>query len=181
MRVTQARNCGHTLLCSCRQTRVEKWRYDRDLQVCAMTLQLQIGHLISRYCCQADMKKRIFISIVAIQILAISYISANIYKKKEYEKYVSYRCPAEITPALESEMIRLSKKAFYALGCRDFARADFRVDEQGRIFFIEINPLPGLAPHYSDYPMLAEFCGVAYDDLVGSVLRAGAVRCGVSL
>lgn len=108
----------------------------------------------------------------------------NVYNftvKKEYEKYVSYRCPAEITPALESEMIRLSKKAFYALGCRDFARADFRVDEQGRIFFIEINPLPGLAPHYSDYPMLAEFCGVAYDDLVGSVLRAGAVRCGVSL
>lgn len=108
----------------------------------------------------------------------------NVYNytvKKEYEKYVSYRCPAEITPELEETLIRLSKKAFLALGCRDFARADFRIDEQGRVFFIEINPLPGLAPHYSDYPMLAEFCGVAYDDLVGSVLRAGAVRSGVCL
>lgn len=105
----------------------------------------------------------------------------NITVKKEYTKYVSYRCPAEIAPDLENEMIRLSKKAFYALGCRDFARVDFRIDEQGHVFFIEINPLPGLAPHYSDYPMLAEFSGVAYDDLVGSVLRAGAVRCGVRL
>lgn len=108
----------------------------------------------------------------------------NVYNytvKQEYTKYVSYRCPAEIPAALEAELIRLSRKVFTALNCRDFARVDFRVDEQGRVFFIEINPLPGLAPHYSDYPMLAEFCGMEYDDLVGGVLRAGAARSGVCL
>ena len=105
----------------------------------------------------------------------------NYTVKQQYTKYVSYRCPAELSPKLEREIVRLSKKIFLALGCRDFARVDFRLDETGKLYFIEINPLPGLAPHYSDYPMLAEFCGVEYDDLVGSVLRAGAARSGVCL
>ena len=105
----------------------------------------------------------------------------NYTVKQQYTKYVSYRCPAQLSPKQEREIVRLSKKIFLALGCRDFARVDFRLDEAGKLYFIEINPLPGLAPHYSDYPMLAEFCGVEYDDLVGSVLRAGVARSGVCL
>ena len=42
-------------------------------------------------------------------------------------------------------------------------------------------PLPGLAPGYSDYPMLAEFSGMAYNELVLSILRAAALRCGIAL
>jgi len=108
----------------------------------------------------------------------------NVYNytvKQNYTEFVEYRCPADIPPLLEAEMKRLSKKIFSALGCRDFARIDFRLDGDGHIYFIEINPLPGLAPGYSDYPMLAEFCGTPYDELVASVLRAGAAREGVSL
>ncbi len=108
----------------------------------------------------------------------------NVYNytvKQAYTKYVSYRCPAEITLGLEKELVSLSKKIFLALNCRDFARVDFRTDEAGKVYFIEINPLPGLAPHYSDYPMLAEFCGVQHEDLVYSVLRAGAARAGLAL
>ena len=108
----------------------------------------------------------------------------NVYNytvKQEYKKYVTYRCPAQIPSEMERELVRLAKKVFFALGCRDFARVDFRADEAGRLYFIEINPLPGLAPHYSDYPMLAEFCGVSHEDLVCSVLKAGVRRAGLSL
>lgn len=108
----------------------------------------------------------------------------NVYNytvKQEYQSYVTYRCPAEIPNAMEQEMTRLSKKIFSALNCRDFARIDFRADETGKLYFIEINPLPGLAPHYSDYPMLAEFCGVSHEALVGAVLQAGASRVGLRL
>ena len=108
----------------------------------------------------------------------------NVYNytvKQEYEKYVSYHCPAEIPAGMEQELIRLSKTIFLALGCRDFARIDFRADEAGKLYFIEINPLPGLAPHYSDYPMLAEFCGMPHEELVYAVLRAGAERVGIRL
>ncbi|HML67684.1 MAG TPA: ATP-grasp domain-containing protein [Clostridia bacterium] len=108
----------------------------------------------------------------------------NVYNytvKQEYEKFVSYHCPAEIPAAMEQELIRLSKTIFLALGCHDFARIDFRADKAGKLYFIEINPLPGLAPHYSDYPMLAEFCGMPHGELVYAVLRAGAERAGVRL
>lgn len=108
----------------------------------------------------------------------------NIYNytvKQEYEKYVSYACPAALLPELEQQMTGMAKKIFLALGCRDLARVDFRLNENGAIYFIEINPLPGLAPHYSDYPMLAEFCGVSHEDLVYQILCAGAKRAGVAL
>jgi len=101
--------------------------------------------------------------------------------KQDFERFVSYKCPAELTAAESDEMSKLALRAYNALGCCDFARIDFRMDGKGRIYFIEINPLPGLAPGYSDYPMLAEFCGVSYNELVLSVLRAGASRFGVAL
>lgn len=101
--------------------------------------------------------------------------------KQDYDRFVRYECPADLSAAEAGEMSQLALRAYNALGCCDFARVDFRMDEAGRIYFIEINPLPGLAPGYSDYPMLAEFCGVSYNALVLSVLRAGAARCGIAL
>ncbi len=108
----------------------------------------------------------------------------NVYSynvKQQFQDYVSYSCPAEIDKATEKEMLGLSRRIYKALGCRDFSRIDFRLSKAGKIYFIEINPLPGLAPGYSDYPMLAELSGVSYNDLVLSVLRAGAKRYGIIL
>lgn len=99
--------------------------------------------------------------------------------KQDYQHYVHYECPASLTPAQDKEMRDMAKRAFDALGCRDFARVDFRMDLDGRPYFIEINPLPGLAPGYSDFPILAGFSGVAYDQLVRGVLNAAASRLGL--
>ncbi|MEA4911016.1 MAG: ATP-grasp domain-containing protein [Oscillospiraceae bacterium] len=96
--------------------------------------------------------------------------------KQNYREYVEYICPAPLTPRQTQEMTGAARRAFEALGCRDFARADFRMDAQGELYFIEINPLPGLAPGYSDYPMLAEFSGVPYGALVRGVLEAALRR-----
>ncbi len=101
--------------------------------------------------------------------------------KQDFQNYVTYECPANIPAEVERELMDTAKKVYDILGCRDFARADFRLGSDGRVYFIEINPLPGLAPNYSDYPMLASACGVPYDALVQSVLFAGAQRCGIAL
>lgn len=98
--------------------------------------------------------------------------------KQNYKDYVGYECPAKLTSALEREMTTMARRVYEVLGCRDFARVDFRLAEDGKLYFIEINPLPGLAPDYSDYVILAEYSGVPYQELVLSVLRAGLVRCG---
>lgn len=101
--------------------------------------------------------------------------------KQNYKEYVSYSCPADLAPAVEKEMIRKAKRVYEILSCRDFARIDFRLSPDGKIYFIEVNPLPGLAPNYSDYPMLAEFCGVDYRTLIVRILKAAADRCGITL
>ena len=99
--------------------------------------------------------------------------------KREYKEHIEYRCPSDITARERQTLMDYTRKTFAALGCRDFARMDFRMTEDGEIYFIEANPLPGLAPGYSDYPMLAELCNVSYDKLVLSVLEAALTRYGL--
>ena len=65
------------------------------------------------------------------------------------------------------------------MGCRDLARIDFRVRD-GVPYFIEANPLPGLAPVTSDLVILAEGHGIGYADLIRKVLHASLTRVGLS-
>lgn len=99
--------------------------------------------------------------------------------KTNWKEYVEYRCPADLPPQTSQALKRTAALIFRALGCRDFARIDFRLSRSGVPYFIEINPLPGLAPGYSDYPMLAGFCGVGYDALILSILRCALRRYGL--
>ena len=68
-------------------------------------------------------------------------------------------------------------KIFEVLGCQDMARVDFRVDESGEVYFLEINPLPSFAPDGS-LGLLAEYLGVSYSQLVGRILDAAIERIG---
>ncbi len=105
----------------------------------------------------------------------------NIYSfnvKKDYKRLIRYECPAKISPEAEAEMMGMAKKVYNTLQCRDFSRVDFRLSEDGKPYFIEINPLPGLAPGYSDFPMIAEFNGIDYDSLVRAVLESAFKRYG---
>jgi D-alanine-D-alanine ligase len=99
--------------------------------------------------------------------------------KRNYKKFVEYKCPPILDADTTGKMEKLAAEIYTALDCRDFSRIDFRLSEDGTIYFIEINPLPGLAPGYSDYPMLAEFCGTDYKTLVVSVLNSALKRIGM--
>lgn len=99
--------------------------------------------------------------------------------KKDYQQYVSYCCPPDLDPQLNNQMKQTARDIYEALECRDFSRIDFRLSDDGTLYFIEINPLPGLAPGYSDYPMLAEYCGTDYRTLILSVLNCALARYGM--
>lgn len=99
--------------------------------------------------------------------------------KKNYKKFVEYHCPPKLDADTIDQIKSTSEKIYRALDCRDFSRIDFRLSNDGNLYFIEINPLPGLAPGYSDYPMLAEFCGMDYQTLVKSVLNCALKRYGM--
>ena len=99
--------------------------------------------------------------------------------KQNYKELIRYECPAKVDRETEAEMMHTAKKIYEILACKDFARMDFRLSEDGKLYFIEINPLPGLAPGYSDFPMLAEFNGMDYTTLVRNVLRGALKRYGL--
>jgi len=96
--------------------------------------------------------------------------------KRDFRNYIAYRCPPELPDHLKARMVHDAEIVYEALGCRDFARLDFRLSEAGMVYFLEVNPLPGLAPGYSDFPMLAEFNNISYNDLICEMLRCALIR-----
>ncbi|HBZ68351.1 MAG TPA: D-alanine--D-alanine ligase [Deltaproteobacteria bacterium] len=92
---------------------------------------------------------------------------------------LSHCLPGELTPALEERLGELAARAFNALECRDFARADFRLDAQGQPRFLEMNPLPTFAPDGS-FGILAELLGRPLPDLLAEVIEGGLSRLGLA-
>ncbi|HEY7724108.1 MAG TPA: ATP-grasp domain-containing protein [Anaeromyxobacteraceae bacterium] len=90
--------------------------------------------------------------------------------KQEASDKIRYQVPARLAPRELDRIERAARECFAALGCRDVARVDFRMDPEGRLWFIEANPLPGLTPGWSDLVLIAEAAGIAYRDLIGEIL-----------
>jgi D-alanine-D-alanine ligase len=97
--------------------------------------------------------------------------------KRDYERLVDYECPAKLGKETVQQIQEFSLKAFEVLGCRDFARVDYRVKRDGTPFFLEINPLAGLNPLSSDLVIMAGLVGESYSELIGSILDAALRRC----
>jgi D-alanine-D-alanine ligase len=95
--------------------------------------------------------------------------------KRDYLNLVSYECPARLEEEVLARIADASLKAFTALGCRDFARLDFRVSPEGIPYFLEVNPLPGLGIH-SDLVIMALKLGWRYEELIDAVLQAAVKR-----
>ena len=95
--------------------------------------------------------------------------------KLDWNDLIRYEAPAKVEPAVSRRMMDLARDVFQGLGCRDVARIDFRMDEAGKIYFIECNPLPGLTPGWSDLCLIAQAAGMDYRTLVGEIM-SGAIR-----
>jgi D-alanine-D-alanine ligase len=90
-----------------------------------------------------------------------------------------YLCPAPIEPELTRKLQRLAYRAHVVLGALDISRTDIRLDGDGQPRLIEINPLPGLTPNYSDLCIQAASEGISYEDLILEILYLGASRWGL--
>jgi D-alanine-D-alanine ligase len=96
--------------------------------------------------------------------------------KQEWEKHVSYQCPADLTPTELKAIERVVRETFAALDCRDVSRVDLRMDAKGTLYVIEVNPLPGLTPGYSDLCLIGTAAGIDYRTLIGEILSGGLKR-----
>lgn len=103
------------------------------------------------------------------------YFIYSLEVKRDYLELVDYECPAGLDEKVLQRLQISSLRAFKALGCRDFARLDFRVSSAGVPYFLEINSLPGLSAH-SDLVIMAKKMGWTHRQLISSVLNAALER-----
>jgi D-alanine-D-alanine ligase len=93
-----------------------------------------------------------------------------------------FACPAPVDPDVTETLGCTALAAYHALGCRDWARVDLRLDADGTPNVLEINPLPGILPdprQNSCLPKAARAAGMTYDDLILSVLHFALERYGM--
>ena len=88
---------------------------------------------------------------------------------------VRFECPAPLTPLDLKRVEKTVRDTFTALGCRDVARIDLRLTKDGTVFVIEVNPLPGLTPDFSDLCTIGKVAGMDYRTLIGEIL-AGSIK-----
>jgi len=104
------------------------------------------------------------------------YIIYSLEIKRDWEQLVDYECPACLDRNILNEITDSSLKVFASLGCRDFARLDYKLDSNGAPFFLEINPLAGLNPKSSDLPIMAYKLGWTYQSLIKAILNSALQR-----
>jgi D-alanine-D-alanine ligase len=96
--------------------------------------------------------------------------------KQDWTEHVYYECPAKLTLQELRAVERAARETFQALDCRDVARVDLRMNEQGQVYVLEINPLPGLTPDYSDLVLIAKAAAMDYRTLIAEILAGGLKR-----
>lgn len=103
----------------------------------------------------------------------LSYESKTV-PESPYWKQIRYR-QAQISPESLEYMLESSRRLFRRLGCRDYARFDFRRDEVGAIKLMEVNPNPAWCWD-GKLNLMAGFAGWSYSDLLRMILEASQRR-----
>jgi len=102
--------------------------------------------------------------------------------KVELAEDFHYICPAPLTDDQVEDLNWLTAATFRVTGCVDVARVDFRLDanDGDKPYILEINPLPGLNPGYSDLCIEAKAGDWSYETLVNRILDEAIERYHLS-
>jgi D-alanine-D-alanine ligase len=83
------------------------------------------------------------------------------------------RCPADISEELSVRAMQIAIDAVEALGVTGYARVDLRVDDEGGVWVVDVNPNPDLAPS-AGLARMGRAAGWAYDELVARIVEAAS-------
>jgi len=102
------------------------------------------------------------------------------YEAKWFEDHVLYMasppvCPANIDETLRDRLQQLAVAAFQVMGCRDYARVDFRMGKDGRIYILEVNPNPDISLN-AGYARGLRAAGIEYHDFWMRLIDRAAAR-----
>ncbi len=88
----------------------------------------------------------------------------------------TFHCPARLDKETERRVKEVALKTHHAVGCLDISRTDIRLSKDNIPYVLEINPLPGLDPKESNFPLMAYAGGMKYEDLIEAILMSACKR-----
>ena len=101
----------------------------------------------------------------ALPVIEIAPITGFYDYKNKYQAGSAIEtCPAELPDDKTSEMQHYAESVFKALRLKNYARMDFMLAENGDMYCLEANTLPGMTPT-SLLPQEANAIGISYGDL----------------
>ncbi|MCG2714447.1 MAG: ATP-grasp domain-containing protein [Candidatus Omnitrophica bacterium] len=126
---------------------------------------------------------------IALPILEIDFSSCKnsgeyfySWRMKEYQGnselglVPTFYCPARLDKEIEDKVKEVALRTHRAVGCLDISRTDIRLDKFNVPYVLEINPLPGLDPKESNFPLMAYAAGMKYEDLIETILISASER-----
>ena len=92
------------------------------------------------------------------------------YKNKYQAGSTVDTCPAKISDELTKKIQDTALKAYQVLGIKTYARMDVLMDENGDVYCLEANTLPGMTPT-SLIPQEAAALGISYGELCEMIIE----------
>ncbi|MDP3732796.1 MAG: ATP-grasp domain-containing protein [Candidatus Omnitrophota bacterium] len=94
----------------------------------------------------------------------------------EFGLVPAFHCPARLDKETEGLVKEIAMKTHQAVGCYDISRTDIRLSKDNIPYVLEINPLPGLNPTESNFPIMAYAAGMQYEDIIEAILMSASER-----
>ncbi len=92
------------------------------------------------------------------------------YECKYTKGMTNYYCPAELDESLVKSIQNTAITIHKLLGCRHYSRVDFRLDENEKFWFLEVNTLPGMT-ETSLVPKSATAAGLSFPELIQKIIN----------
>jgi D-alanine-D-alanine ligase len=84
-------------------------------------------------------------------------------------------CPAPLSPDVEALVKETALRCYQLLGCRDYARVDFRLTENGELYVLEVNPNPDISDD-AGFARSARAYGFTFPQLVSKIVESALER-----
>lgn len=116
------------------------------------------------------------IAIGGMEVVCSDNLPYSVEVKENYQNYCKY---FPLAQEVIDECKSVALRSWKALNALDAGRIDLKADRNGKICFIEANPLAGLNPVHSDLPILARMYGIEYQRLMEMIMEAAIKRTRV--
>lgn len=102
----------------------------------------------------------------AVQIKSDTFFD---WDAKFGDQTATYHCPSDLTDEQEKQMQEAALAAYKTLGCRGWGRVDTFLDDNGKVWLIEMNTVPGMTTR-SVFPMAAKQAGLNFEETIAALL-----------